>query len=249
LYLFFQFFFQSTHLAETETMALKLQQVKLSNIDDFINVQWEAFRNSPGTFSRLFYPQGQLPGVKAFQLALHEKGLSDDHTQYHMVYDTQADAVAGVAKWQFYLDQDEGRARKEERAEQEPVKGIDFGAIADFREVQSFTKGEILQGRPYLYLHTLATHPHYQRHGVGSMLLRWGTTLADELGVAVYLESTMAGKPLYESFGFEPVRRLDFDAKDYGLADPAKHWCMLREPVILHSQLHAGFRIPKEHSA
>ncbi|KAL6238443.1 hypothetical protein BDW75DRAFT_201360 [Aspergillus navahoensis] len=51
-------------------------------------------------------------------------------------------------------------------------------------------------------LDTLATHPDYQRRGAGSMLLQWGCDLADEAKVALYVDASRAGAPLYERFGF-----------------------------------------------
>ncbi|GKT51917.1 uncharacterized protein ColSpa_12098 [Colletotrichum spaethianum] len=51
-------------------------------------------------------------------------------------------------------------------------------------------------------LDTLVTHPDYQRRGAGSMLLEWGCGLADENGVAAYVDASKAGKGLYERFGF-----------------------------------------------
>lgn len=54
----------------------------------------------------------------------------------------------------------------------------------------------------YIDLDTLATHPDYQRRGAGSMLLKWGCELADRHGVALYVDASKAGAPLYERFGF-----------------------------------------------
>ncbi|KAK1688496.1 hypothetical protein BDP55DRAFT_726397 [Colletotrichum godetiae] len=51
-------------------------------------------------------------------------------------------------------------------------------------------------------LDTLVTHPDYQRRGAASMLLAWGCALADEDGVAAYVDASKAGAPLYERFGF-----------------------------------------------
>ncbi|KAK7437759.1 acetyltransferase [Colletotrichum acutatum] len=51
-------------------------------------------------------------------------------------------------------------------------------------------------------LDTLVTHPDYQRRGAASMLLKWGCALADEDGVAAYVDASKTGKGLYERFGF-----------------------------------------------
>ena len=51
-------------------------------------------------------------------------------------------------------------------------------------------------------LDTLATHPDYQGRGAGSMLVKWGCDLADEHGVAAYVDASKAGAKLYQKFGF-----------------------------------------------
>ena len=49
-------------------------------------------------------------------------------------------------------------------------------------------------------LDTLAAHPDYQRRGAGSMLLQWGCDMADKDGVALYVDASKAGAPLYQRF-------------------------------------------------
>lgn len=44
-------------------------------------------------------------------------------------------------------------------------------------------------------------HPDYRRRGVGAALFDWGIQSAERDGLAVYLEATAAGLPLYEKFG------------------------------------------------
>lgn len=39
------------------------------------------------------------------------------------------------------------------------------------------------------------------------MLVEWGTKKADELGMESFVESTLAGKPLYESCGFMTMNK------------------------------------------
>ena len=51
-------------------------------------------------------------------------------------------------------------------------------------------------------LDTVATHPHYQGRGAGSMLVKWGCDLADSQGVEAYVDATKDGAPLYAKFGF-----------------------------------------------
>lgn len=48
----------------------------------------------------------------------------------------------------------------------------------------------------------LVAHPDYRRQGAGSMLVRWGCDLADQNGVAAYLDAHEDAASLYRKFGF-----------------------------------------------
>ncbi len=48
----------------------------------------------------------------------------------------------------------------------------------------------------------MSTHPSHQGRGAGSMLVKWGTDIADSMGVRCYIEGTVLAKPLYEKHGF-----------------------------------------------
>lgn len=49
----------------------------------------------------------------------------------------------------------------------------------------------------------LVTHPDFRRQGAASMLIKWGCDLADQNGVAAYLDAHEDAAPLYMRFGFK----------------------------------------------
>ncbi|KAK4046032.1 hypothetical protein OIV83_006421 [Microbotryomycetes sp. JL201] len=79
-----------------------------------------------------------------------------------------------------------------------------------------FTKldkhGKAIPGRHW-HLQILATDPAYYGKGAGSRLLLDGMRRAQEQGLAIYLDATEAGKPLYVKYGFvecaEPIALKD----------------------------------------
>lgn len=42
----------------------------------------------------------------------------------------------------------------------------------------------------------------HRKRGYGSALVKWGSDLADKLGVECYLDASPDGKPLYEKNGY-----------------------------------------------
>lgn len=69
----------------------------------------------------------------------------------------------------------------------------------------------------------LAVHPDFQGMGCGTMLLRHGLELADREGRKTYIESTVAGHPLYLKLGWKDVDLIDVRGKP--------NWIMIRDPV------------------
>ena len=61
------------------------------------------------------------------------------------------------------------------------------------------------------------------------MLVKWGTDIADKLGVEAVVEASIPGRALYEHFGFETLQHvaLDFPEKWKG-KDKQKFFWMVR---------------------
>jgi GNAT superfamily N-acetyltransferase len=63
----------------------------------------------------------------------------------------------------------------------------------------------------------LATHPSHQHRGAASSLMIELVEEADALGLEIYCEATNTGRPMYEKYGFIPVKTLRFDPAEYGV--------------------------------
>jgi WD repeat-containing protein 48 len=83
---------------------------------------------------------------------------------------------------------------------------------------------------PYLMLNQLATHPDHQGRGAAKMMLDWGTQKADAEGLVTYLDSSVAGRPMYERRGFVLVKALEWDREPWGGEGKDWHGCMVRQP-------------------
>ncbi|KAM0150441.1 hypothetical protein ACHAQE_008942 [Botrytis cinerea] len=65
-------------------------------------------------------------------------------------------------------------------------------------------------------LDILTTHPSHQRLGAGTLLMQYGTTIADSLDLPAYIEGTIIAKHLYECHGFKavPDRYIEVDVPE-----------------------------------
>jgi ribosomal protein S18 acetylase RimI-like enzyme len=87
-------------------------------------------------------------------------------------------------------------------------------------------RNEHTPAEPHWYLNMLATHPDWQRQGLGAALMGEVFRIADDQGLPCYLETeTSANVAYYRHHGFEV--RSEFDLAIPG--DPGPHmWGMLR---------------------
>lgn len=132
--------------------------------------------------------------------------------------------LAGVAK--FEVIRHPPRTREEmdkkyaeavqSRQKEPPVAGVNEALDRAFFKVTMYSEMETMAGVPYLILNILAIRPSWQRRGVGTTLLKYVLQRADNLDLAVYLDSGVSGKALYERFGFRVVGDMPLDCRDYG---------------------------------
>ncbi|GAO19930.1 uncharacterized protein UV8b_01404 [Ustilaginoidea virens] len=76
------------------------------------------------------------------------------------------------------------------------------------------------QGTRCIFVIGLAVSPAYQGRGVGSALLRWGTSICDKEQVFAWVHSSEMEWPMYEKSGFRVARVLDVDLDEYAPAPP-----------------------------
>ncbi|KAL1640932.1 hypothetical protein SLS58_006548 [Diplodia intermedia] len=86
------------------------------------------------------------------------------------------------------------------------------------------------EGGVFLTLDYLATHPDYQRRGVGSMLLRSGLAYADERALKVLVVAKTPGVKLYHEHGFRTVEVVEQERPQYGWTEPYRTTILVRHP-------------------
>ncbi|THW55132.1 hypothetical protein D6C86_03721 [Aureobasidium pullulans] len=221
-------------------MAFEITPMRDDEIDVYNKICWDAFTSVPDSLALLLYPGGYTEAVQKYMRNNTIDSLSDKSTSYIFVRDINTKQVLAVACWSFQttdltiqevLDKEE-KARKE-RAEQEPIPGVDSAVMNDFRETAARLQRENLGGKAHALLKVLATHPDAQRRGAGAAALKWGLKKADELGVPAYLEASRVGRPLYAKHGFKEICELPLNARKHGYSRDGMNWCMLRDAKVL----------------
>lgn len=144
------------------------------------------------------------------------KSLREDpNSVYLKVLDTDTgDMVAGSSSY-FYQ-----KGNKEEELDKMFARPtVEQGYREDWEPIYEYLKGNrrnIMGSRPYAFLNMLFTNPKHHRRGAGAMLLKSFVEKADQLGLECYLESSIEGRPLYERFGFQVLKEVEFDMAKFG---------------------------------
>ena len=97
-------------------------------------------------------------------------------------------------------------------------------AYKDVMETQNPADSALEGHDEHLWLYTLATHPKYQRKGVGKRLLKWGIKRAEMEGIPIGLIASPEGAGLYASAGFKDVGLCVLDFDGTRIADRAMIW-------------------------
>lgn len=80
-----------------------------------------------------------------------------------------------------------------------------------------------------LDLSVLVVHSAHQGRGVGRQLLSWGLQEATRLGLPCFLESSAAGKALYDKSGFKVIEAAVVPFDEFDHAEQFRCWAMLWE--------------------
>lgn len=219
-------------------MDLKVEPLKVEEVDDFIKLAWEAFSPLEANMIKpMIFPQGLQPEV--LDLLRHwqlNQGKEDIESNCFCAKDSASNEIIGISRWRSNDKPPRDRKELDERFEQ-ARKSRQGGpdnvqmntALSDaYFKTSFYCEAETMGEVPYITLRMLAVHPNHQRRGVGSVLLKNGLTKADQLGLPVYLDSALMGKSLYERHGFETKSEMPLNCLDYGGRSDGKHWLMVR---------------------
>ncbi|KAJ2990263.1 hypothetical protein NUW58_g3039 [Xylaria curta] len=179
-------------------MPLAVLPARICDIEAVYDVYFKAFEHQ--AVLRFLFPGG-------IDRKTHTEGTKNmwnvDTNGYPIkCVDTDTGEIIGMACWDiFWKPSAESTWPKPEGAVW--LEGKDR-ETADAILVPIWNMHEKLFGEhKHIYLPTIAVRPDHQRRGAGRLLMQWGITMAENLSLPIYLESTGPGNSLYEAMGFE----------------------------------------------
>ena len=103
----------------------------------------------------------------------------------------------------------------ESHAETTDLRSYFDKRIANFR-------AEWLSNKTYIDIGTLVVHPTHQGRGVGSALIRWATSQADNESVPCFLASSPVAHLLYYHLGFRDIGSFEIDLNEFAPGGKAR---------------------------
>ncbi|OTB12416.1 hypothetical protein K445DRAFT_321151 [Daldinia sp. EC12] len=123
----------------------------------------------------------------------------------------------------YGLKTEDGQKGTEERKENCIER---LNALED-ADMQYWLSNLVPSDTPCIFVAGLVVSPSYQSRGVGGALLRYGNSIADNLGLSLWVHSSHQAYEAYKKFGFQVTRELDIDLDKYAPRRPTED-----EPVM-----------------
>ncbi|OJD10146.1 hypothetical protein AJ78_08722 [Emergomyces pasteurianus Ep9510] len=209
-------------------MGLIVLPATISDIASAYDVYFAAFNGD--LIFNILYPRGMDTELRKEHTANTLQwwhGVTVQHT--FKCVDTDTGKVVGMAVWDVYW-----RARTDEERKRPTtawLEGAEKERAEAFLESMWKMREKLLGGRRHVYCSFLAVHPDHQRRGIGKPLMDWGLDVGEKLRLPVYLESTLAGLPLYTKLGFEKLSQgAPLKAEVTRLASDVKAPLMVKMP-------------------
>ncbi|THW17292.1 hypothetical protein D6D24_03989 [Aureobasidium pullulans] len=175
--------------------------------NDFDSIVALEFKTFTDPHIREIFMGPDTPDGHAHLSSFYQKTLHTYNSDVWVkVEEKKTGKIVGASNWRVHM----GSVPKHELAEED----LGWGWLECDEEKLNKVKGVItgimgvrkrLFTEPYCQLHICFTDPDYQRRGIGSMMLQWGSDLADQLFLPSWVEASPAGNFLYRKFGYKDI--------------------------------------------
>lgn len=185
-------------------MVIQALEADDADMDRIFEVASLAFaRNEP--LWDVFWPQHwESEGRRAGAERMRETRNTDPNTKYIKAVDTETGVIMGMSKWNIYANNTLPDMEKIQYIKNFWKDDEELAFATSLTELFTKERNEAIRasGGNLVSLDIAAVDPGYGRRGVGSVMVKWGTDKADELGVDAVVESSPQGKGLYAKHGY-----------------------------------------------
>ncbi|KAA8566864.1 hypothetical protein EYC84_009963 [Monilinia fructicola] len=191
--------------------------------------QIAAFSNPREPFFFVLFPETEEREKAVRRLV--DIWVSDEKAKYVKIIDEKGTLIS-AAKWLVNTEP----LREEQKKERITVDWHPDNDSNDWAEhlINWIHQHQIrrTEGKPCVILDILSTHPSHQRLGAGSLLMQYGTAIADSLNLPAFIEGTVIAKHLYESHGFmaTPNRYIEVEVPEKWSARPKIEYFFYERP-------------------
>jgi len=214
----------------TSNAQIRVREATPADAKKISEIMFDAFDNDVA--NHIMYPNGYTDEIREkYEATLFpapypaEETEEDDKAQKEVIHrlmvellpDGEPIASASWAVRRHGLPDEDWTAPYQSATEEMLGTGSDVAFFNAFIGGMVKARKRIIKGDPAMLLKLCIVSPSKQRLGAGSALVKWGTDLADELGLPCYLESSPSGYNMYKKHGFESIEVLDLNIGDlYG---------------------------------
>ncbi|CAD6567937.1 MAG: hypothetical protein ASARMPRED_001193 [Alectoria sarmentosa] len=230
----------------TPKMTFSVHEATIADCPAFTTISLAAFKNDPiiACLTRNVPPDV----LYAYQKQQYHQRLqpsSLNGCKSFKAVDDETGEIVAFARWQFpYSPSVAQEAEKEELQKATPPMPAEYNKEL-FNHFSSALDELQEKWVDHSKDHGLAVSPTHQRLGVGSLLLRHGLAMADEVGGArIYLESSVVAVELYRKHGFERVNDVAVDLGRYGGAGIVAGMCMMAAWIRKNETAHPNAQKP-----
>ncbi|EER26466.1 GNAT family acetyltransferase, putative [Coccidioides posadasii C735 delta SOWgp] len=185
------------------------------------------------------FPNADPQVLQNFKSVLLGGSLPDPEVHALVAVDPSTDQTVAYCRWTIptaYGYGDAPRAEISCQAAARAAKALEYAPESTNKEIYDMfasllkAKQKVHTREDDMILNMLCVLPEYQGRGIGKQFLKWGMEKADAKGARIYLESTPAGYPMYQKYGWEAVEECVINYVPFGGEGTQTFVFMMRNP-------------------
>ncbi|KIV98087.1 hypothetical protein PV10_01775 [Exophiala mesophila] len=188
-------------------MPLEIQPAVDEDAPRLAAIERDAY--SDNGLSPILFP-GPFPedALETRAQGLIQQRKDDPQMRWVKAVDSETNDIVAWAKWEI-IDQ----PRESKPSSRTFGQGCNVQACEEYFGGIHQKRHELMDGKYHVLLDLLQTDPKHQGRGAGSMLIKWGTDIADKMRLPAYLESSPKAYKLYQKHGFNTIDVFTMDPK------------------------------------